>query len=319
MSSMPSVGGIRVLRSGDARAVVDPARGGEIVSARLGDDEILAAMPWPRAAPPDRLVLDEDEFTAAWGGGWQLALPNAGNPCTFGGREYGFHGVASFRPWSVVEESPSSVRLEWRGEGLRASRRVTALRDGLHVSTDVTADGSESGAFIAVEHLILGQAVTDGGYRLELPDAELVDLYASERPHRRWPGSVDPDSGTGWNEMPAEAKVSRFGAVGPVRLGAVRVHPGATDSALDIRWNCEALPFVWIWQERSGDPRPPWNGCTHALGIEPSTVPTDDGIAAAEGTGHLRVVQPGETFSWWMSLRLASPAAGSGSASTACS
>lgn len=307
MNSMPNPCGPRVLSFGDASAVVDPARGGEIISARLGDNEILSAMKWPRAARPESLVLDEDTFTAAWGGGWQLAFPNAGNPCTFRGREYGFHGTASFRPWSVADQSPSSLQLELIENDLYVARRITVLPDGFLVSTEVATTGSEPAAFIAAEHLVLGQAITDSGYRVELPNAELVDLYDPGRPQGPWPGAIDRHCGTRWDNVASDAKVSRFGAVGPLPVGAARVHPGGEAVTLDVRWDAEALPYVWIWQERDRDPRPPWSGCTQALGIEPSTVPTDDGIAAAELTGHLAVVRPGEMFSWWISLRRAGP------------
>ena len=76
-------------------------------------------------------------------------------------------------------------------------------------------------------------------------------------------------------------------------------------SALELSWDAESLPFVWIWQEQDGELAAPWDGCTHALGIEPSMVPDDEGIAGAERSGHLATISPGETRSWWVSLRLA--------------
>jgi galactose mutarotase-like enzyme len=254
---------------------------------------------------PDGPAPGEAEFTQAWGGGWQLAFPNAGNASTFRGRRYGFHGEASFRPWQVAETSESSVVLEWASGGLRARRRIGVLEDGFRLSTEVTALGEDPEPFIAVEHLTLGSAVTEGGYRLELPAGEVLDLTGGRRRRSPWPGEIDEGSRTRWDTVPTGAQVSRYGAVGPMPTGALRVIPGRMEPELELAWDHESLPFLWIWQEQDGDPAPPWNGCAQALGIEPSMVPDDAGIGAAAANGHLATVQPGETRSWWVTLRLA--------------
>jgi len=296
---------LHVLRCLNTTAVVDPSRGGEIRSARLEGHEILSVMSWPRTAPPDASAPDEHEFTYAWGGGWQLAFPNAGNVSTYAGRRYGFHGDASLRPWQVAEASDSSVLLEWTSGDLSVRRRTTALEDGLHVATEVSALGEVPEPFIAVEHLILGGTVTDGGYRLDLPPVELVDLYDAGRRRSQWPGGIDESSGCAWDEVRVGAHVTRFGAAGPMPRGELRVIPGALDASLELTWDNKALPHVWIWEEQDGDQSPPWNGCTHALGIEPSMVPDDGGIGAAARSGNLSHVEPGAPRSWWISLRLA--------------
>jgi hypothetical protein len=297
--------GSRALRCGRASALVDPARGAEITSARLDGHELLSVMHWPRAAPPSATYLNEDEFTWAWAGGWQLAFPNAGDASTHRGRRHGFHGEASFRPWKVVEDSEASVLLEWTSGGLAARRRITVLEDGFQVSTEVAALGPEPEDFIAVEHLILGSAVTDGGYRLGVPDAGLVDLMDGTRKPLQWPGEIDDRSGSRWDEVPIGANLSRFGVVGPMSTGSIKVLPGGMESELELRWDSTKLPYVWIWQEQDGDSAPPWDGRTHALGIEPSMVPDGDGIESAAASGHLATVEPGEVLSWWVSLRLA--------------
>jgi len=293
------------LRCGATSAVVNPERGGEIKSARLEGHELLSVMPWTRAAMPEGPAPDEDEFTQAWGGGWQLAFPNARNASTFRGRRYCFHGDGSFRPWQVGETSESSVLLAWASGGLLARRRIAVLEDGFHLSTEVAAVGADPESFIAVEHLTLGSAVTEGGYRLELPAVELVDLTSRRRRRSPGPGEIDERSQSRWDVVPAGAQVSRYGAVGPMPTGALRVIPGGREPELELAWDYESLPFVWIWQEQDGDPAPPWNGCAQALGIEPSMVPDEGGISAAYSNGHLATIQPGETRSWWVSLRLA--------------
>lgn len=296
---------VRRLRRGVVNALVDPARGGELTSIRLSGHEVLSTMPWARTGPPERVDPDETEFTWAWGGGWQLAFPNAGRVSELRGRRFGFHGGASWQPWAVAEEAASSILLQWSSAGLGVRRRITLLDDGLHVSTEVTAAEDEPEAFIAVEHLVLGSAVTEGGYRLELPSTEVVDLYHPKRSRWSWPGPAGRGpSAARWDHVGAGEALSRFGAAGPLGVGAVRVLPNGSAPPLDVRWDSSMLPFLWIWQERDGDLSPPWNGCTRALGIEPSMVPDDDGIGAAAARGHVAVLRPGEQRTWWISLRV---------------
>ena len=124
-----------VLRSAEVLIRVDPAHGGEIldlVDLRTGR-QLLGRPPFGSTVPVAG-DLDEGTWTAAYRGGWQVLLPNAGNACRVDGRRHGFHGRASNDPWSVEERDESSVTLAWSGQGVAARRRLRLADGGLSVT-----------------------------------------------------------------------------------------------------------------------------------------------------------------------------------------
>ena len=96
------------LSSGTLDAVVAPEQGCEVRSLRIGGQELLFQAPWPPAAVPHAPASAVD-WEACWRGGWQILLPNSGEPCTVDGRRHGFHGDASIQPWEVLRAGPSAV------------------------------------------------------------------------------------------------------------------------------------------------------------------------------------------------------------------
>jgi hypothetical protein len=95
---------VLVLRSDDVLARVDPGHGAEVLDlVDLRSGRQLLGRPPFGSEPPAPGDLDERAWTAAWRGGWQGCLPNAGSACTVDGVRHGFHGRASNDPWTLLE------------------------------------------------------------------------------------------------------------------------------------------------------------------------------------------------------------------------
>ena len=173
---------------------VDPARGGVISSAvaRRAGVELLFQAPWP-AGSLEVAGLDEEAWTTAWQGGWNLLFPNAGAACEVGSVRHSFHGAASIAPWAVLGNSASTVRLGWEGtDGLSVPREISVVAGTLRVENAVTNDGPRAAPFILVEHLILGADVL--GPVDASPDRGCERYRAGERgaPPQRRQGRVAP-------------------------------------------------------------------------------------------------------------------------------
>ena len=140
---------------------IDPERGGVISSAlaRSAGVELLFQAPWA-AGTLELADRDEEAWTTAWRGGWNILFPNAGVACSIDGRRHPFHGAASITPWTVLERSAAAVRLHWSDvDGLTVEREISVVAGTLRVENVVTNRGSHPAPYLLVEHLILGGAV----------------------------------------------------------------------------------------------------------------------------------------------------------------
>jgi hypothetical protein len=292
----------RTLHRGVTSVVVDPARGGELATMTIDGRQVLSTVPWERAARPTTDAPGEDQWTDAWSGGWQLALPNAGDAGELDGVAYSFHGLASFSPWELLAECEEGVSLGWSAGGLSVLRDVTVLDRGVRIACDVVVDGHESVALIITEHLTLGATVTEGGYRIVAPDAPFVDLSSAERATVRWRDVSGHGAPATWSVVGVADRRARYGALGPVDHGEVQLVAGS-GIELELTWDTAVFPYLWIWQEQQGTDAAPWRGSTRALGLEPSTVGQGDGLASAVARGDALILGPGVHRSWNITLR----------------
>src|SRR5262249_49392291 len=143
--------------------------------------ELLFAPHWT-PAPLDAARRSEDAWTHAWGGGWNLLVPNAGAACTVGGHLHPFHGDASCSGWTVEACAPPAARLPRRSfAGLAVARTVTVEDARVSVRTSLENRGRVEAPYVMVEHLILGEALLDPAAVVEVGDA-LVTRLADEGP-----------------------------------------------------------------------------------------------------------------------------------------
>jgi hypothetical protein len=301
------------LESEHLRLVVDPGRGAEIrslVATRRAGTELLFQAPWQPAPLPGG-PLDEDAWTASWRGGWQVLFPNAGMPCDVGGRRHGFHGAASVAAWHLVRRGGGVVVCRWHDAGgLGLEREVRLAGPRVEVQTTVSCASPDPQPFLLVEHLLLGGPLAGEDAQLRLPGGRLTPQTWEGKPlasDGSWPFAGVGDNPEDWSRL-APAPLSRFGVVTELPTSeAVVTSPGAGVGVF-LSWALDALPCLWLWQERLGSAVPPWDGRTECLAVEPASTSAADGLAAALERGEARLLGPGERYRAWIALELVDPA-----------
>ena len=297
-----------VLRSEQLLVRLDPAHGAEVLDlVELRSGRQLLGRPPFGSEPPAPGDLDEDPWTAAWRGGWQGCLPNAGSACEVGDTRHGFHGRASNDPWEVVEAGADACRVRWNGHGLAAERRLE-LSEALSITTEVTA--VEDGApLVALEHLSLGLELIEPSVELELPAgraSELDDSLGPAEPPEgapEWPEILlvggETERGERWNLTDERARVY---LVRDVPAGRAVARNPARGHGVALTWTAEALPHLLVWHEARGSGGV-WRNATEMLCLEPCSVPHLLGLRAALARGQARRLDRGETMSWSMAVR----------------
>jgi hypothetical protein len=297
-----------ILRSDELLVRVDPSHGAELLDlVELGSGRQLLGRPPFGSEAPAPGDLDEDPWTAAWRGGWQGCLPNAGTACEVDGTRHGFHGRASNDPWEVVEEDARACGVRWEGHGLAAERRME-ISDAMTITTEVTA--LEDGApFVALEHLSLGLELMEPRVELELPAghaSELDDSLGPATPPEdapRWPeialAGGEAERGERWA---LDEQRGRVYVVRDVPEGRAAVRNPERGHGVEIEWTAEVLPHLLVWHEARATGGV-WRNATEVLCIEPCSVPHLLGLGAALDRGQARRLGRGETMSWAMTVR----------------
>jgi galactose mutarotase-like enzyme len=298
-----------VLRSDRLLARLDPRHGAEVLDlVDLDTGRQLLGRPPFGSDLPLAGDLDEDTWTARYRGGWQIVAPNAGNPCDVDGVRHGFHGRASNDPWSVEDVRDGEARLGWAGHGLALTRTYALDDDALVVRTAARATGEEA-AFVALEHVAMGLELLDPGVAIDLPDGEAYELDEAAGPPQppadagRYPfvrlldGSLE--RADRW-EL-AEPRTRLF-VVANVPEGRAVVRNPSREQGLELLWDAEALPHIWVWHDvRTAGGI--WRGRNEVLTVEPASVPHSLGLDAAIRHGQARILEPGGEADWWIAAR----------------
>jgi hypothetical protein len=285
------------LRDGTIVLTIAPDRGAEVRSLEVSGTELLYRPPWEPAPLPDG-PLAADAWERSWHGGWQLLWPSAGAACAVDGVEHGFHGAGSIAPFSVAECDRQQATLRCEIDGLRCERRYD-VRDGRVRAATRFANGSERTIpLVLVEHLILGGCLAAEGTSIELAGGQIIE--------QAWDGSALP-GGDDWpwlgsadlSVLPATS--SHFVVVRDLPAGEARIE-GPGGIALGVRFDRSAYPHLWLWEERLGATAEPWSGRGECLAVEPSSVPSTDGLAGAIARGEASMLAPGGELSSWIEL-----------------
>lgn len=273
------------LSSDRISAIIDPERGADIIDlAHLpSGTSLLFSTPWRSRA--DRGVESMTGSKARWleryRGGWQTLIPNAGEPRSIAGAEFGFHGEASVVPWVALEvtERVATLETELTSVPVRVERRVSvsdgSLRiddrlenlSGVELQFDYMHHPAFGGDFLIGECAIQSGAATfvndsDGGWdgapfgsRHAWP---LVEGVTETVDLRRVPSPDEPRALFGWLTDFDESWAS--------------VSNGRLVARLD--WDRQVMPHAWLWQELGGSAGWPWFGRARTVAIEPSSTPS---------------------------------------------
>jgi hypothetical protein len=290
------------LRSPHLAVRLDEAHGGEILDlVDLRSGRQLLGRPPFTPGPAQGGDLSEGEWTAAYRGGWQVLLPNAGSACEVDGTAHGFHGRASNDPWELEDRSPASALLTWSGHGLRARRRLELAGDELAVAVDLTAL-DEGVPLVLTEHIALGLELLDPEVAIELPGGLAFELDEATGPPEpppdaaQWPELLRLDGSTERaDRWPLSRERSRLYCVSRLPAGRAVVRNLGRAQALQLSWSADVLPHLWVWHEvrTYGGP---WESRAELLVVEPSSVPHTLGLATAMEFGQARRLRRGESL-----------------------
>jgi hypothetical protein len=287
---------------------IDPRHGGEVIDlVDLRSGRQLLGRPPFASDQPVSGELDETTWTRSYRGGWQLLVPNAGNPCVLDGVAHGFHGRASTDRWDVGALTPETAELSWAGHGLRVQRSFALRGDSVSVRSTVTAE--HAAALVWVEHIGLGIELLDPSVEIELPGG-----MAYEVSERSGPATPPPDA-AGWPEARLldgtleradrgvlTAARSRLLVVAQLPEGRIVVRNRERRQGIEIKWDVEWLPHLWMWHEvrTSGGP---WRALAETLVVEPASVPHTLGLKTAQEEGQAYRLEAGESASTEIMLR----------------
>ncbi len=212
--------------------------------------------------------------------------------------QHGFHGAGSVAPFSVIEQDAARAVLRCELDDLVCERSFE-LQDGrVRATASIRNDGPRATALIAVEHLILGGRLAAEGTRIALEGGHVIGQEWDGTPaavSQPWPLLGEEDLSL----LPATT--SQFAVVRDLAAGTARVT--APDGLMcDLRFDHAAFPHLWLWEERFGATVEPWNGECECLAVEPSSVPSADGLAGAIERGEATELAPGAVFESWCEL-----------------
>ena len=281
---------------------IDPRHGGEVIDLiDLRSGRQLLGRPPFASDQPVSGELDEATWTRSYRGGWQLLVPNAGNPCVVDGVAHGFHGRASTDRWEVVAVRPDAAELSWAGHGLRVERSFSLHGDSVSVRSSVVAERPT--ALVWVEHIGLGIELLDPSVEIELPGGLAYEVSEQSGPATppadapSWPEARLLD---GTLERADRAMLStprsRLLIVANVPEGRVVVRNRDRRQGIEIRWDAEWLPHLWMWHEvrTSGGA---WRALAETLVVEPSSVPHTLGLETARELGQAHLLEAGQRAS----------------------
>lgn len=303
------------LLSGSLRAVVDPARGGDIVFVgRPGGENALFHEAWETPLPAGRSMSYGSgalDWLSHYRGGWQVMFPNAGAECTVDGLPHPVHGEVSSAPAEVVEVSSSHLVLRSATRlPLRLERRIS-LADGtpvLLVEERVENESDRTLSYAWGHHPALAAVP---GLRIDLPagpvhvDGAFDDPAADLEPGTSgmWPEAALRSGGTTALDRIPEAAVERVCYLPDRPAGWAAVRDPGTGRGVALAWDVEAFPHLWLW-EQVGGWRFPFYGRARLVGIEPVSCWPGDGLARAIERGQARTIGPHGSASAWVTLAL---------------
>ncbi len=288
-----------------------PERGAEVHALvdRASGVDVLFHAPWGLAPPgaPPREGSDGHAFLETYAGGWQELFPSADEPCTYRGRDIGYHGEVAAIPWHVVADGPLSLvcTIDCKTAPFRLERRLTLAADvaQLRVDERVVNTGDEDWECQWGHHLVLGPPFIAAGVRFEPAAATIVTIPVMYEDTAR----LEPGQRTSWPDARLRAGGTADLSLIPgpeadshddvflteLEAGTLRVTNAALGRALRLDWDPAVFRWIIAWQPFGGARAMPLTGA-YALGIEPWVA--QGSLAAAAASGDALAVAAGSTF-----------------------
>ena len=298
------------------RVTVLPEKGGDIVEwlHKPTDTDVLFLSPnglrRPDHAEPS-IGGPPGTFMDRYPGGWQEILPAAGPPSRFAGVDFGQHGEVSVLPWRcvLVRDDPEEVAVRLAVQTIRTPlllERTMRLRadDPTLVLEERLCNRSPLELPVMWgHHPAFGGGLLDETCRIEISAGRVeVPRQRAFDSQRIEPGTVGAwpvvrgtdGAEVDLSQVPArEANTANFLYLTDLREGRYRLVSARRQLAVEIAWDLDVMPHVWMWQVAGGAPGYPWYSQTYNLALEPFTSKVSNYQEAADA-GDLLVLGPRE-------------------------
>jgi galactose mutarotase-like enzyme len=301
-----------LIRAGACSVTVLPHLGGKISSVRINDRELLQT-PLVPLAPRTRTM----PFDASDASGWDECLPSVA-ACTVetpsGRARVPDHGDL----WRVSWESASSNgdrSLTLKGEcfslplSLERTIDLSEIADGwrLQLAYKLSNAGKHAVPWSWAAHPLLA---VDAGDTIALPESVTTLRVESSGGDRLggaddvidWPhASVAGDGRTDLRVVQSsQSSIGDKLFAGPLSDDAnwCELHRLRAGIRIRVRFDVAATPYLGLWRCYGGWPNGsgPKQNC---VALEPTTAPVD---SLAKSGPWLRTLEPGQSFSWPMSI-----------------
>jgi len=271
-----------------------PENGAAITDGFFLGKSFLAKPPYPSIVPTH--LGTENDWVAAWNGGWQPLLPNAGGEYLEGKYPQGFHGNASQAIWNVTNTKSHSISLNWSDENLQSERAIKISDNEINVSGSLVNLDSNPRPVIVTEHLVLGSEFLNS-------EITLTPVGSAEFRELAYDGSANGAEFAPWESF-EKAGWSKVDSNTPARMGVFSniscIKVQNAEYEIEISWDATQLPYLWIWEEMGQTVDHPWNGKYWALGIEPSNAA--DGVGLNGGPA--ATLEANEKIEWSVKLKI---------------
>jgi hypothetical protein len=258
----------------------------------------------PAAAVASAAVRWELAFLEQYSGGWQEVFPNGGAPSDHAGAAFGQHDDVANLPWDYVitEDTPAGVAVRFEVRSRRMPFRLERLvrlergRRHLDMRSAITNESERSLPAMWGHHIALGAPFLDDSCRILLPGQPTVIPHDTPiHPDGRrihdtgrfaWPYASDAGGGrVDLSRMPEPGTPSDIAYVTDLAEGTYRAWSERARLGLQVGWDVDVMPYLWLWQEPASTPGYPWWSSDYLIGVEPfSSYPTN-GLAEAVANG----------------------------------
>lgn len=223
-------------------------------------------------------------------------------PCRWRGRALADHGDLWPRPWDVLSCTDREIDLQIQSPALpfRFRRRIAIEGEAARFEYTVTNTGPDEEEFIWAFHPMLHYDVGD---RLEIPataariDSQINTPFGGRGSAIKLP---EPMPGVRIDRMdfgPLKSAALKF-FTDKLEQGRVALVRPKLNHRLVFEFDRRLTDTVGVWLNGGG-----WAGYRHVI-IEPG-IGAPDPLDLATEWGRCGRIEPGATFTWWMTLRLA--------------
>ncbi len=295
---------VEELRGRTAILRMVPELGGRII----GLQSLKTGREWCWHQPrPDWLWANRagDAFGDSPQAGIDECLPSVA-ACRVRGRKIPDHGEVWHLRWSLDLEALAARKLRATMplaiSPFVFSRTIQVGDDGDFVfDYSLNNTGTEPEPFLWCLHPLLN---LEPGDRLDLP-AEVRSLRlngglgAPMNLGDRW-DYPEPMPGVHLDrcEVPGMPGGCLKGFAGPLEQGRAAVVNDLSGDRFELRWDASRIPFLGLWINRG-------HAGFHHVALEPSTGAPDSLAEALEGWKQCRLLQPGETARWSLTIDIA--------------